>query len=164
MGFPLLNTVRRNLARGWDENSSRPPVTELLHNSRVDSPGSRLKALRKARKLKLREVAEGSGVPVSTLSDLENERSGVPAGDTLSKLAAFYEVQSHWIVTGDGPKHTVASKGDKETELLMYYRALSQEGQQYLLARARDMLSDEHGPRTQTPGDFRRRESDDPIQ
>lgn len=137
---------------------------ELVHNFRVDSPGKRLKSLRQARKLKLREVAEGSGVPISTLSDLENERSGVPAGDTLSKLAAFYEVEGNWLVTGEGPKHTVTSKGDKETELLMYYRALSHEGQQYLLARARDLASDEHKPRTSRPGDFRHPGSDDPIQ
>lgn len=136
----------------------------FIHNGEVDSPGKRLRQLRKSLGLKLREVAEASGVPVSTISDLENERSENPSGVNLTQLSAFYEVEPHWIVTGDGPKHIVASKGDKETELLLYYRALSHEGQQYLIARARSMLNDEHHPPAGPPALPPPHDGDKPIQ
>lgn len=117
----------------------------------MDYPGKRLRELRKARKLTQPQVAEVTGVPQSTLSELERGESQFPSSPVLSKLAAFYEVEPDWIVTGKGPKHMVASRGEKETELLLYYRSLSPEGQRYILARARDLHADEHQPKTGTP-------------
>lgn len=122
----------------------RLSVWECGQNRAVGSPGKRIRDLRKSRKLTQPQVADATGIPQSTLSDLERGASAVPGGDTLTKLAAFFEVEAHWIVTGEGPKHTVSSRGDKETELLLYFRSLSHEGQAYLLSRAKAMHSDEH--------------------
>jgi transcriptional regulator with XRE-family HTH domain len=108
------------------------------------TPGKRLRDLRKALKLTQPQVAAATGVPQSTLSGIERGETKDPISSVLLKLANFYEVEPLWVVTGEGPKHTVAVKGDTETELLLYFRSLSAEGKQYLLARARDLHTDEH--------------------
>jgi transcriptional regulator with XRE-family HTH domain len=114
-------------------------------------PGARLRDLRKERRLTQAQVVEATGVPQSTLSELERGESEHPSSPVLIALATFFEVEPDWVVTGEGPKHVVASKGDKETELLLYFRSLSSAGKDYLLSRARDMHQDEH--RSQPPLD-----------
>jgi transcriptional regulator with XRE-family HTH domain len=130
----------------------RPSVEDFVHNAGMSSPGKRLRDLRKERKLTQTQVEEATGVPQSTQSELERGESNAPSGLVLTKLSTFYEVEPVWIVTGQGPKHAVASKGDKETELLLYFRSLSSEGRDYLLSRARQMHQDEHRP-DQRPND-----------
>lgn len=53
--------------------------------------GDRLRELRQARKGTLLDVAGGTGISVSYLSDLERGRTK-PSVDTLEKLAAYYGI------------------------------------------------------------------------
>lgn len=48
-----------------------------------------LKIMRESRNMKLREVAEKTGLSTSYLSDLERGRT-LPSIETLEKLAAYY--------------------------------------------------------------------------
>ena len=144
-----MSSARITESRFSVKERKRPRVVDVVHNRGMDLPGKRLRALRKARKLTQPQIAEATGVPQSTLSGIERGETKDPISSVLLKLAAFYEVEPHWIVTGEGPKHTVASKDDAETELLLYFRALSPEGQRYILSRARDLHTDEHRSKRQ---------------
>lgn len=53
--------------------------------------GSKLKTLRKTRKLKLAQVAEKTGLSVQNLSNYENGHNNPPA-DALLRLLDFYSV------------------------------------------------------------------------
>jgi transcriptional regulator with XRE-family HTH domain len=53
--------------------------------------GARLRALRRAKRMSLRQVEAGSGVSISTLSRTERDAS-IPDTIILSMLAKFYEI------------------------------------------------------------------------
>lgn len=55
--------------------------------------GERLRALRKAKKLTLRTLAEAAGVDFTYLSKIENDKAGYsPGADTIRALATMLEV------------------------------------------------------------------------
>jgi transcriptional regulator with XRE-family HTH domain len=110
----------------------------------MDRAGKRIRDLRKARKLTQPQITDATGVPQSTLSEIERGESKDPSAEVLLKLAAFFEVEPEWLLSGRGPQHAVSSRGDGESELLLFFRSLSSEGQAYLLARAKDLHADEH--------------------
>lgn len=47
-------------------------------------------------------------------------------------------------MTGKGSQHPAASLSDTESELLLVYRGLSAEGQEYVLKRAKSIHRDEY--------------------
>jgi len=65
----------------------------------LDSVGARLAVLRKRKGWSVHDVAKFTGIPATTLSDYETDRSPVPA-DRLEILARLYLVSTDWIVTG----------------------------------------------------------------
>jgi transcriptional regulator with XRE-family HTH domain len=146
-----VRTAKITDSRFTVNKRKRQRVAEPIHNPAVSSIGKRLRELRKALKLTQPQIAQATGVPQSTLSGIERGETKDPISSVLLKLAAFYEVEPHWIQTGEGPRHAVASKDDAETELLLYFRALSPEGQKYLLSRARALHADEHHSKRQGP-------------
>lgn len=60
----------------------------------------RLRRLRKARGLVLREVSEGTSLSISYLSDIEAGRSS-PSVESAAKLAAFYGIALAELITGE---------------------------------------------------------------
>lgn len=61
-----------------------------------------VKKLRKEKKIDkpptLQDVADGSGIPLSTLDFIERGATKRPSDDTLDKLAAYYEVDKKDLI------------------------------------------------------------------
>lgn len=106
--------------------------------------GQRIRDLRVARKLTQPQLAKALGITQGSITDLETGKSKAPASQTLTKLARLFEVDPEWLMTGKGAQHPVASLSDAESELLLIYRALSSEGQEYVLKRAKSVHRDEY--------------------
>ena len=74
--------------------------------------GKKLKELKTLKKLKLKEIALETGLSVSYLSDIMNERSN-PSVDTLIRLSDFMGVPASSFIGED----TAAYLNEAETEL-----------------------------------------------
>ena len=74
----------------------------------MDTIGARLKAARDRRAWTQADLASASGVPIVTISRIENGRqAGRPRQSTIRKLAAALEVDPGWLLVGaedDGGK------------------------------------------------------------
>jgi transcriptional regulator with XRE-family HTH domain len=70
----------------------------------MDTLGSRLLELRKARGLTQVEVAEATGVDRGHLSVVERKGGGLSL-ESVRALAQFYQVSLEWLVEGRGPRH-----------------------------------------------------------
>jgi transcriptional regulator with XRE-family HTH domain len=89
----VLNVKRRNSSRGAHRADAHQATEQV---------GQQLRALRKARKLSIRSLADRSGLSVNTLSLIENGKTS-PSVSTLHQLAqslnvpitAFFEGESH---------------------------------------------------------------------
>lgn len=79
--------------------------------------GQRLRAEREARKVSREDLAKVMGVAVSTLSDLELERS--QSTTKLHRAAEFLKVSAKWLETGKGPKEVV-QVDDEWPDILAY--------------------------------------------
>ena len=117
----------------------------------METLASRLKRLRKSAGLSQPQLAEMSGVGSSTIAEIETGVTQNPTHDKLVKLAAHFEVNPEWLLTGKGPQHPVSSMKEDESELLLLYRSLTPEGRSYALRRVRDMHADEHRQRPRPP-------------
>lgn len=118
----------------------------VIHNVVMDkrTVGQRIRELREGRKLTQQQLAKAIGIKQGSLTQLETGKSKSPASTTLTKLARLFEVDPEWLMTGKGPQHPVSSLGDEESELVLLYRSLSQEGRAYVLGRARSVHQDEY--------------------
>jgi len=63
--------------------------------------GGRLRRARLSRGLTQDELAELSGVPVVTISRIENNRYGTPRPPTVRKLATALGVTPGWLLFGE---------------------------------------------------------------
>jgi transcriptional regulator with XRE-family HTH domain len=106
--------------------------------------GQRIRELREARKLTQQQLAKSLGIKQGSLTQLETGKSKAPASTTLTKLARVFEVDPEWLMTGRGNQQPISSLGEDESELVLLFRSLSQEGRQYVLGRARSVHRDEH--------------------
>lgn len=61
--------------------------------------GRRLNQSRKNKKLTQEEVAKLLGIDDTTISKYENDKSE-PDNETLKRLSQLYEVNTHWLHTG----------------------------------------------------------------
>jgi len=71
-----------------------------MHSAKLTTArnvGIKLRSLRKGRKLKQREVAEGLGIERSTYAYYETGKHNVPI-DTLLKIAVYYDVSVNEIL------------------------------------------------------------------
>lgn len=123
----------------------------------MEKLAQRLKRLRKAANLTQPQLAKATGVPGSTIAEIETSVTQNPTFETLKKLAAFFDVNEEWLNSGKGQQHTVSSMRDEESELLLLFRALSNPGKDYVLSSLRDLHANERrshsGP--QSPPDDR---------
>lgn len=129
-----------------------------IHNpDMAKSVGDRIRELRLDRKLSQEQLAKAIGIKQGSLTQLETGKSKAPASKTLTKLARVFEVDPEWLMTGKGPQHSVSALSERESELVLLFRLLSTEGQDYILGRARSVHRDEH-----EVGIQRRRATDHP--
>jgi transcriptional regulator with XRE-family HTH domain len=120
-----------------------PPYVDKSQHGGM-SVGKRIRQLRIEKGLKLRELAEMSGVPVSTISDLEHGRSTNPDGDTLVKLAVALETTSDWLQTGEGLPMRQEPRID-ESEMARLFKLLSPPNREAVLATAKALLGSQTG-------------------
>ena len=74
-------------------------INEPVVNYPLHSPGERVRILRLNRRLKVREVAEGSGISRPYVSQIESGFTTLKI-DTARKLATFFGVDAEWLLTG----------------------------------------------------------------
>lgn len=130
--------------QGYLCDVNRHTVPAFIHNQDMKTVGQRIRDLRVAKKLTQEQLAKGLGIQQGSVTDLERGVSKSPASHTLTKLARFFEVDPEWLMTGKGSQHPVGALSEKEAELLLVYRALSNDGQNYVLGRARSIHKDEY--------------------
>jgi transcriptional regulator with XRE-family HTH domain len=121
------------------------------------SVGERIRSLRVDRKLSQEALAKLLGIKQGSLTQLETGKSKAPSSKTLTKLARVFEVDPEWLMTGKGPQQVVSALSEKESELVLSFRQLSEEGQDYILSRVRAIHADEQERRP------RRRATDQAI-
>lgn len=121
--------------------------------------GDRIRELRLDRKLSQEALAKAIGIKQGSLTQLERGVSKAPSSKTLTKLARVFEVDPEWLMTGKGSQQAVTALSEKESELVLLFRGLSTEGQDYILGTTRSVARHERDmqPRRRasdhTPGD-----------
>jgi transcriptional regulator with XRE-family HTH domain len=95
MGSPLRNAL----------NLHTPEARSAAQEEPVDV-GARLRALREARRLSIKALAEASGLAVNTLSLIEHGKSS-PSVSTLQQLAAALRVPISAFFTPEAPRSRV---------------------------------------------------------
>lgn len=119
----------------------------------MDDIGQRIRKLRLERKLTQGQLAKAIGITQGSLTQLETGKSKSPASTTLTELARVFEVDPDWLMTGKGSPQAPVALSDKEAELVLVFRELSTEGQDYVIGRAKSVQRDERaaaGPRRRT--------------
>lgn len=71
--------------------------------------GARLSQARKRKVLSQEELAEAAGVPVVTISRIENGHTGEPRPSTVRKLATALEVDPTWLIFGEEEQLKIAA-------------------------------------------------------
>lgn len=71
--------------------------------------GENIKNIIHERRLSLKEVAHGSGIPISTLSQWCNNRQA-PLAEPLMRLAKFFSVSVEQLITGQTPEAAVINE------------------------------------------------------
>lgn len=102
----------------------------------MDTIGSRVRALRKKRGLKQVALAQMAGITQGSLSLIENNETGVPAGDTIAGLCRALRTTPDFLIAGAGDPDSIEA-AMQEHELVYLWRSLPQVGRQLVLdARA----------------------------
>ncbi len=68
----------------------------------MSTVGQRLRSARLRRVLNQEELAAQSGVPVVTISRIENDHREMPRSGTVRKLATALAVSPGWLLFGEG--------------------------------------------------------------
>jgi transcriptional regulator with XRE-family HTH domain len=120
-----------------------PCARTEIHNRGVRTFGERLEKLRTDLNLSQEAVAQAIGKSQRAISALETTPGRLPSAKTLQALAAFFQVDAEWLVTGKGEQHPVSALTGEESELLLLFRAISPAGRAYILNRTQEMYRDE---------------------
>lgn len=101
----------------------------LCHNADEMPPdtATRLRQLRRARRLTQEDVAAAVGVDRSMISKMEK---GVPGGrELVVHLAEYYGVSLDWLLNEDNASEAIRTSplSDTEAQMLEYYRTLSKD-------------------------------------
>jgi transcriptional regulator with XRE-family HTH domain len=122
--------------------ASNPLIVGTRHNAGMtDTLGSRLKALRKQRKMTQADVAAVVGVSRSTLTGYERDIDP-PGRESLAALATFYGVPIDLLYgAAPAPEDPKCAKDQDESALLAFWRTLDEPNKRLFLialARGRD--------------------------
>lgn len=97
--------------------------------------GSRVKALRMKRGLKQYALAEMTGITQGSLSLIENDKTEMPADETLAGLCRALKTTPDFLIAGAGDPDSIES-AMQEHELVFLWRDLPPEGRQMVLDAA----------------------------
>lgn len=104
--------------------------------ARMNTIGSRIKALRLKRGLKQEALAEAAGITQGSLSLIENDKTEVPAGRTLDGLCRALRTTPDFIIAGAGDPDSIDA-AMQEHELVYTWRGLPEQARALLLEQAR---------------------------
>ena len=105
----------------------------------MNHPGSRIRALRKARGWTQAKLAEEAGVDQSTVSDLE--RGGNTKATTMAALVKALGTTQRYVIDG-------GTEADLyESEVIALFRALSDDDRHHMLKLLRGLVSQSPKPR-----------------
>lgn len=96
-------------------NYLRHSVTEVRSNSRMGTVGARIRFEREAQGVSREDLAKAAGIGVSTLSDLELDRS--KSTTKLHRIAERLGVRTEWLETGKSPKQADVHATGQQPEL-----------------------------------------------
>lgn len=98
--------------------------------------GSRVRALRQKRGLKQAALAAMVGITQGSLSLIENDKTEVPAGETLAGLCKALQTTPDFLIAGAGDPDSIES-AIQEHELVFLWRSLPDAGRQMVLDAAK---------------------------
>lgn len=120
--------------RAANANDNTPPRTRGAI-PRMATIGSRVRALRLKRGLKQAVLAEMAGITQGSLSLIENDKTEVPAGETLAGLCKALKTTPDFIIAGGGDPDSIES-AMQEHELVYLWRSLPEAGRQMVIDAA----------------------------
>lgn len=135
-GIPIVDSKK---IRGGGEN----PMTKM--------PGSRIRALRKAKGWSQVKLAKLVGISQASLSELETGDSHTPSGNALLSLAKHLETDPEFILTGRASPVSEPVKDMEEVELLKLWRELDSGHRSAVLATARALRAQQPKPSKVSP-------------
>lgn len=91
-------------------------------------PGNRLKQLRKAKRLRQKDVAEQLGITREAYNQYENNRRQ-PSASVLVQLAAYFQVSIDFLADRTDYPESVPVIASDEIQLLTQYRCIDARGQ-----------------------------------
>lgn len=97
--------------------------------------GSRVRALRLKRGLKQASLATMVGITQGSLSLIENDKTEVPAGETLAGLCKALQTTPDFLIAGAGDPDSIDA-AIQEHELVFLWRSLPSAGRQMVLDAA----------------------------
>ena len=106
--------ARRKLRASKEEARRRKKTCGRLIFGRVTVLGDKIKQIRKAKGLTLREVAQECGLSAGFLSQVERD-GAVPSLASLRKLALALETSLYTLLAADDPTSPIISKSDRKT-------------------------------------------------
>ena len=98
--------------------------------------GARIRFLRKKRGFKQEGLAAAIGITQPSLSLIENNKTEMPAGDTIAALCRVLRTTPEFIVAGAGDPDSI-EWAIQEHELVHLWRDLPAAGRQMVLDAAR---------------------------
>ncbi len=94
-----------------------------------------MRALRLKRGLKQAALAAMAGITQGSLSLIENDKTEVPAGETLAGLCKALKTTPDFLIAGAGDPDSIES-AMQEHELVFLWRELPEAGRQMVLDAA----------------------------
>lgn len=114
-------------------------------------PGTRIRALRKAKGWSQAKLAQLVGISQASLSELETGESHAPSGNALLALAKHLETDPEFILSGRASPVSEPVKDLEEVEILKLWRELSQDHRTAVLATARALRAQQPKPSKVSP-------------
>ena len=107
----------------------------------------RIRQIRKQLKMSQREFGESLGVSRDVMANIENNRVQ-PSATFILLLCCVYNVNMHWLETGDGEPILVDESNFKKAMDL--FKQLNGDYQEYLLSQIRGLLEMQNKKATPT--------------
>lgn len=114
-------------------------------------PGTRIRALRKAKGWSQAKLAKLVGLSQASLSELETGESRIPSGEALLALAKHLETDAEFILAGRVSPVSEPVHDMEEVELLKLWRELDPGHRSAVMATARALRASQPKPSKVSP-------------
>jgi transcriptional regulator with XRE-family HTH domain len=104
----------------------------------MDTIGSRVRLLRKKRRLTQAQLADLVGISQGSLSLIEKDKTAVPAGTTVSAMCRVLMTTPDFLIAGAGDPDSIES-AMQEHELVYLWRDLPEEARRLVLENAQSV-------------------------